>query len=59
MTWAPEDDLQQELARSLAIRVRPGLKSPEDPRECGRRVAQEILECYVRFRDRTEDTEQR
>jgi hypothetical protein len=59
MTRTPDNDLQQELARSRAIRVRPGLDRPEDPREFGRRVARETFERYVRSRDRTEDTEQR
>ncbi len=59
MTRTPDNDIRQELARSRAIRVRPGLNRPEDPREFGRRVAQETFERYVRSRDRTEDIEKR
>ena len=59
MTRTPDNDLRQELARSRSIRVNPGLDRPDDPREFGRRVAQETFERYVRSRDRTEETEQR
>lgn len=59
MTRTPDNDLRQELARSRAIRVRPGLNRPDDPREFGRRVAQEIFENYVKYRDQTEDIKKR
>lgn len=59
MTRPPDNDLQQELARSRAVRVRPGPNQPEDPREFGRRVAQETFERYVRSRERTEETDKR
>ena len=58
MTRTPDHDLRQELARSRAIRGRPGSSRPDDPREFGRRVAQETFERYVRSRARTEDTEE-
>lgn len=59
MTQTLDNDLRQQLARSRAIRIRPGLNRPDDPREFGRRVAQETFERYVKSRDRTEDTEKR
>lgn len=58
MTRTP-DDLQQELARSRAVRMRPDLTKPEDPREFGRRVARETFGRYVKSRDNAEDTETR
>ncbi|MYA25207.1 MAG: hypothetical protein F4091_07010 [Acidimicrobiales bacterium] len=57
MTRTPDSDLRQELARSRAIRIRPGLTRPEDPREFGRRVARETFERYVKSRERAEDTD--
>ncbi len=59
MTQTLDNDLRQQLARSRAIRIRPGLNRPDDPREFGRRVAREIFERYVKSRDRTEDAEKR
>ena len=53
------NDLRQELARSQEIRGRPGLPSPEDPREFGRRAARETFERYVNSRDGIEDAEKR
>lgn len=59
MTRTPDNDLRQELARSRAIRIQPGLTRPEDPGEFGRRVARETFERYVKSREEAEDTEQR
>ena len=59
MTRTPDSDLRQELARSRAIRIPPGLTRPEDPREFGRRVARETFERYVQSREGTENTEER
>ena len=56
MTRTHDNDLGQELARSRSIRVRPGLNRNDDPREFGRRVAQETFERYVKSRDRTRDS---
>ena len=58
MTSTPNDDLQQALARSRAIRINPDLTRPEDPGELGRQFARETFERYLKSRDRTEDTEQ-
>ena len=57
MTRTHDNDLRQELARSRAIRIRPGLTRPEDPREFGRRVARETFERYIQSRDGTEGTD--
>ena len=59
MTRTSDSDLRQQLAESRAIRIRPGLNRHDDPREFGRRVAQETFERYVRSRERPEDTEER